>query len=126
MDASEKIWGLTRKKNVKVTLFMKTRNDPTVITDTLPQTASPKTIISVEVEVLTKVLNSMVSKVQASLIEQYSTVWRSFCGNFNDNSIWTGLEWSQRPRKSKLSGKSSISNKFHLFGRSPPRAAASK
>ena len=32
-----KTWTLTCKSHIKVTFFMKTRNDPTVITVTLPQ-----------------------------------------------------------------------------------------
>ena len=43
-----KTWTLTCKTQVKVTLLMKHLNDPTVITDILPQSVSVKTIIKVE------------------------------------------------------------------------------
>ena len=41
------IWTLTCKTRVKVTLLMKTWNDPTVITDILPQAVPHKTVIKV-------------------------------------------------------------------------------
>ena len=46
---SAKSWTMTCKTHVKVTCCMKTWNDPTVITDILPQTIPRKTIIKVSV-----------------------------------------------------------------------------
>ncbi len=50
-----KTWTLTCKTRVKVTLLMKTWNDPTVITNILPQAVSRKTPI--EDQFLTEVWN---------------------------------------------------------------------
>ena len=43
----QETWTLTCKTRVKVTLLMKTWNDPTVITNILPQADSHKTILKV-------------------------------------------------------------------------------
>ena len=43
----EKTCTLTCKAYVKVMMFMKTWNDPTINTNILPQTASPKPMIEV-------------------------------------------------------------------------------
>ena len=56
----QKTWTLTCKTPVKVTFFMKICNDPTVITDILPQPVSRKTPI--EVQFLTKVLEVIFQK----------------------------------------------------------------
>ena len=64
IEVSRKTWTLTCKTRVKVTIFIKFRNDPTVITVTLPQAVFRKTPI--EVQVLTKVLKVICSKVRGS------------------------------------------------------------
>ena len=93
----------TCKTQVKVTLLMKTWNDPTVITVILPQPVSHKPII--EVRFLTKVLKSIFPKVWDSFPGQYLTIWRSFCGNFDDSSIRTRLEWSPGSQKYRFPQK---------------------
>ena len=94
-----KTWTLTCKLRVKVTFFMKTWNDPTVITVILPQPVSHKPII--KVEFLTEVSISIFSKVWASVWGLYSTIWRNSCGNFHENSIRTRLKRSREHRNSK-------------------------
>jgi len=54
IDGFQKMLTLTRKTRVKVIIFVKTRNDPRVITVILPQTVSHKPII--KIQCLTKVL----------------------------------------------------------------------
>ena len=90
---------LTCNTHVKVTFFMKTWNDPAVITDILPQAVSPKPII--KVKLLTKVSKSIVPKVWDSFPGQYSIIWRNSCGKINDNSIRTRWAWSQGSRNPK-------------------------
>ena len=69
--------------------FLKIWNDPTVITDILPQPVSRKTPI--EVGFLTKVLKVIFPNVWGSNLRQYSLVWQSFCGNFDEILIRTRL-----------------------------------
>ena len=90
-----KTWTLTCKIQVKVTILMKTWNDPTVITVILPQPVWLETPI--EVQFLTKVLKRIFPKVWDSVWGLYSTIWRNSCGNFDENSIRTRLAWSQEP-----------------------------
>ena len=94
-----KTWTLTCKLHIKGTIFMKTWNDPTVITVILPQPVWLETPI--KVVCLTKVLKVIFSKVWDSFPGQYSTIWRNSCGNFDDNSIRTKLAWSQDPQNKK-------------------------
>ena len=63
---------LTCKTQVKVTLLMKTWNDPTVNTNILPQAVSRKTPI--EHQFLTKVLKDLFSEVWDSNLKQYLTI----------------------------------------------------
>ena len=58
-------WTLTCKTQVKVTLFIKIWNDPTVITVTLPQDLSHK--LMMKVWVLTKVLKVILSSLGLSV-----------------------------------------------------------
>ena len=102
-----KTWTLTFRTQVKVTLLMKTWNDPTVNTNILPQAVSRKTPI--ENQFLTKVLKVIFSEVWDSKLKQYLTIWIGFCGKFNDNWIRNGSSESQDPfggvgdgRKTKL------------------------
>ena len=88
-------WTSDSKTHVKVTIFMKTWNDPTVITHSLPQAASHEPIM--KVRFLTKVLKSVFPKVWDSFWEQYSTIQWSSCGKFEENSILTRLERSPAP-----------------------------
>ena len=99
IDVFRETWTLTCKLHIKVTIFMKTWNDPTVITVILPQPVWLETPI--EVQFLTKVLKVIFSKVWGSVWGLYSTIWRNSCGNFDENSIRTRLAWSQEPTNSK-------------------------
>ena len=90
-----KIWTFTFKTRVKVTLSMKTWNDPTVITDTLPQAVSHQTPI--ENQFLAKVFKVLFSEVWDSNLKQYLTIWTGFGGKFNDNWIRNGSSESQDP-----------------------------
>ena len=99
MHFCRETWTLTCKLHVKVTFFMKTWNDPTVITVILPQAVSGKTPI--EVQFLTKVLKRIFPKVWDSFPGQYSICWRNSCGNFNENSIRTRSAWSRVSRNPK-------------------------
>jgi hypothetical protein len=69
---SGKTWTLICKTRVKVTLLMKTWNDPTVITVILPQPVWLETPI--KVQFLTKVLKVIFSKVWGSVWGLYSTI----------------------------------------------------
>jgi hypothetical protein len=95
-----KTWTLTCKLHIKVTNLLKTWNDPTVNTHILPQAVSRKTIL--EVQFLTKVLNSIFPKVRGSLLRQYSITWSNSCCKFNGNSIRTRSKRSQGSRTKKF------------------------
>ena len=47
---------------------------------------------------LTEVLKSIFSKVWDSFPGPYSINWRSVGGKFDENPIWTRLEWSWEPK----------------------------
>jgi len=87
-----KTWTLTCKLHIKGTIFMKTWNDPTVITVILPQPVWLETPI--KVKCLTKVLKVIFSKVWDSVWGLYSIIWYSSCCNFDADSIRTRLAWS--------------------------------
>ena len=72
IDGFQKMLTLTRKTRVKVIIFVKTRNDPRVITVISPQAVSHKPII--KMQFLTKVLKSIFSEVWGSVLGQYSTI----------------------------------------------------
>ena len=65
IDVLGKTWTLTCKTLIKVTCFMEPWNDPTVVTDILPQPVSRKTPI--EVQFLTNVLESTFSDKPVNL-----------------------------------------------------------
>ena len=90
---------LTCKLHIKVTILMKTWNDPTVITVILPQPVSRKTPI--EVQFLTKVLKRIFPKVWDSVWGPYPIIWYNCCGNFDVNSIRTRLKRSREHRNPK-------------------------
>ena len=90
---------LTCKTPVKVTFFIKIWNDPTVITVILTQPVWLETPI--EVQFLTKVMSICCSQVWDSFPATYSIIWRSSCGNFDENSIRTRLAWSREHRSWK-------------------------
>ena len=72
IEVFEKALTLTCKTHVKRTFFVKTWNDPTVITGILPQTVPRETII--KVKCLTKVLESIFR--QNSEFEKYDKwIW---------------------------------------------------
>ena len=91
-----KTWTLTCKMPVKVTCFIKIWNDPTVNTVILLQPVWLETPI--EVQIFTKMLKVIFSKVWGSSLRQYSIIWRNSCGNFDENSIRTRLAWSLEHR----------------------------
>jgi hypothetical protein len=132
-----KTWTLTCKLHIKGTIFMKTWNDPTVITVILPQPVWLETPI--KVKCLTKVLKVIFSKVWDSVWGLYSIIWYSSCGNFDADSIRTRLAWSWGSRIPKnhefRSAWSRVSRnsknhkfiiKFLEFWRSAAEAAACK
>ena len=92
-------WTLSCNTLVTVMNFMNTWNDPTVITDILPQTISPKTQITVQF--LPKVMNIVFSQVWDSFPAAYPIIWYNSCGNFDDNSNRTRLAWSRGSRNWK-------------------------
>jgi hypothetical protein len=110
------MWTLTCKTHVKVIWSMNTWNDPTVITEMLPPTVSPKSIM--KLEFLTEVFIFNLPKIWGSVLGQCSIIWTSVCSKFDDSSIRTGLERSQGLRKSCFSGKSCAHIVFLLFVRS--------
>ena len=54
---------------------------------------------------LIKVSKFILSKVWGSVLIQYSTIWVSFCGTFDESSIRNGLGWSQGPLNPKIDVK---------------------
>jgi hypothetical protein len=116
INLSRRMWTLTCKTHVKVIWSMNTWNDPTVITEMLPPTVSPKSIM--KLEFLTEVFIFNLPKIWGSVLGQCSIIWTSVCSKFDDSSIRTGLERSQGLRKSCFSGKSCAHIVFLLFVRS--------
>ena len=122
IDVFRETWTLTCKLFVKVTFFMKTWNDPTVITDILPQTISRTTPI--EVQFLTKVLKRIFPKVWDSVWAAYSIIWYHSCGNFDENSIRTRSKRYEVSRKIRIFNKSWIYYMLLQFWSSAAEAAA--
>ena len=87
-----KIWTLICKTPIKVTLFMKTWNDPTVITVILPQTIWLQTPI--KVQFLTKVLKVKSSKslglISGTTFDDFPQFLRQFRWKINPD--WTGMD----------------------------------